>query len=495
LAQRHLDRLTSFDASFLANEKANGHMAIGAVMMFAGEPPSPEDFLTHIRSRLHLLPRLRQRLLYPPLRLGTPFWVDHDRFDVAAHVRRVTLPPPGARIQFEDLVGELLAPPLDRGRPLWELVLVDGFAEDRFAIIYKTHHAMADGISAVDIGMLLFDVEPKPEPSREEVPWSPQPTPSAASLLGRAGSGLASTLLRLGRWLRRALGDPVRARRRAGNGVAGVWEVSWNLARPAPEVPLNAPISPRRRFHWATFDLAEFKAIKNALGGTVNDVTLAVTAGALRRWLADRDYPLGDLELKALVPVSIRMEDEHGELGNKLTAMRAPLPVGLADPVDRLRAISLAMADLKSSKQPYGAEAIWGLNDWFRDFAPPVLLGPTAAINFSTRLFNLLVTNFPGPQVPFYVLGRELTEIHPVGFLARRHALAIAILSYNGAVSFGLLSDPAALPDCDRLTAHLDAAVTELRESAHIASLADGDELAGDDRPGFTRGRERLVGD
>jgi diacylglycerol O-acyltransferase / wax synthase len=192
------------------------------------------------------------------------------------------------------------------------------------------------------------------------------------------------------------------------------------------------------------------------------------------------------------VPVSIRTENEHGELGNKLTAMRGPLPVGIADPVERLGAVSAAMDALKVSKQPLGAEAIWGLNDWFRDFAPPVLLSPTAAINFSTRLFNLLVTNFPGPQVPFYVLGRELTAVYPIGFLAKNHALAIAILSYNGQVGFGLLADPGALPGAEALVGHLAAAVEELTGPAQIASPGDGDELAGDDRPRFARERERL---
>ena len=270
--------------------------------------------------------------------------------------------------------------------------------------------------------------------------------------------------------------------------------MTWNLARPAPPVPFNTPIGAERSFCWATFDLADFKAIKNALGGTVNDVSLAVAAGALRGWLTERGHPVDGLELKALVPVSIRTENEHGELGNKLTAMRGPLPVGVADPVERLRVVSAAMDSLKASKQPLGAEAIWGLNDWFRDFAPPLLLGPTAAINFSTRLFNLLVTNFPGPQVPFYVLGRELTAIHPVGFLAQRHALAIAILSYNGQVSFGLLADPGTLPDAERLVAHLRGSVEELRAAAQIASPGNGDQLAGDDRPRFARRRERRAG-
>ncbi len=497
MAQRHMDRLSSFDTSFLANEKDNAHMAIGAVLVFDGSPPPQAEFLAQIRSRLHQLPRLRQRLLTPPLGLGTPFWVDDETFDVRRHVDRVTLPPPGTDAEMRALAGELLAPPLDRRKPLWELTLVDGFAEERFAVVYKTHHAMADGISAVDIGMLLFDAAPDAPPPEPEQPWSPHRSPSGAGLAARAATGVLATFRRLARWLAGAAQDPRDASRRAGDGLVGLWEVTFNLLRPAPRVPINPPgVGPRREFAWATFDLPEFKRIKNALGGTVNDVSLAVATGALRAWFAEREVATDGLELKALVPVSIRTVDEHTNLGNKLTAMRGPLPVGIADPVERLAAISAAMDGLKASKQPLGAEAIWGLNDWFRDFAPPVLLGPTAAINFSTRLFNLLVTNFPGPQIPFYALGRELVAIHPIGFLARRHGLAIAILSYNGRVSFGFLADPGSAPGAERLAAHLEAAVAELGEAADrvapsLASLVDGDQLAGDDRPRFARARER----
>jgi WS/DGAT/MGAT family acyltransferase len=497
MAQRHMDRLSSFDTSFLANEKDNAHMAIGAVLVFDGPPPEQSEFLAQVRSRLHLLPRLRQRLLTPPLGLGTPFWVDDETFDVRRHLDRITLPSPGTDAEMRALAGELLAPPLDRRKPLWELTLVDGFADDHFAIVYKTHHAMADGISAVDIGMLLFDVAPDAPPPAAEQPWRPHRSPSGAGLAANAATGIVATLRRLGRWLTRAAHDPSDASRRAGDGVVGLWEVTWNLLRAAPRVPINPKgVGPRREFAWATFDLPEFKRIKNALGGTVNDVSLAVATGALRSYFAERDVSTEGVELKALVPVSIRTVDEHGELGNKLTAMRGPLPVGVADPAERLAVISVAMDGLKASKQPLGAEAIWGLNDWFRDFAPPVLLGPTAAINFSTRLFNLLVTNFPGPQVPFYALGRELTAIHPVGFLARRHGLAIAILSYNGRVSFGLLADPDSAPGAERLAAHLESAVAELSAAAThaappLASPDDGDQLAGDDRPRFARARER----
>jgi len=494
--QRHMDRLTSFDTSFLTNERSNGHMAIGAVLVCTGEPPSHGDFDAHIRSRLHLLPRLRQRLALPPLRLGTPFWVDDRDFDLANHLSRVSLLAPGGDAEFHDLVGEILSPPIDRSKPLWELVLVEGFADDRFAIVYKTHHAMADGFSAVDIGTLLFDVEQKSEPSREEAPWDPHRTPSAVGLVVHAATGIWATVRRLARWLRRAARQPARARKRAADGLIGLWEVTWNLARPAPKVPLNVEISTERSFSWAGFTLADFKLIKNALGVTVNDVILSSTAGALRRWLHDHEVDTEGMELKALVPVSIRTLNEHGELGNKLTAMRGPLPVGIADPVERLQVVHAAMEGLKSSKQPLGAEAIWGLNDWFRDFAPPLLLSPTAAINFSTRLFNLLVTNFPGPQVPFYILGRELTGVFPIGFLARRHALAIAIISYNGQVNFGILADRVAMPDAEQLSPYLDEAVEELLAAARIASpdKSDGDQLAGDTQPRFARERERFGG-
>ena len=498
MAQRHMDRLTSFDTSFLANERANGHMAIGAVLVCDGEPPSQEDFATHIRSRVHHLPRLRQRLAFPPLGLGTPFWVDDPEFDLANHLSRVSLPAPGGEAAFHDLVGEILTPPLERSRPLWQLVMVEGLEGGRFAIVYKTHHALADGFSAVDIGKLLFDPEANPTPSREEALWNPQQPPSRGALLARALAGVWATLRRMTRWLGRAARRPSRARKRAADGVAGLWEVTSAWFKPAPKVPLNVEIGPSRSFTWAEFPLADVKRVKNAFGVTVNDVILATTAGALRRWLRDREVPTDGMELKALVPVSVRTIDEEGELGNKLTAMRGPLPVGAVDPVERLRAVHAGMDALKSSKQPLGAEAIWGLNDWFRDFAPPLLLRPTAAINFSTRLFNLLVTNFPGPQIPFYVLGREVTGVFPVGFLARRHALAIAIISYNGKVGFGILADRAAMPDAGRLSGYLEEAVDELAAAARVASGGgnddDGDQLAGDIRPRFARERERLGG-
>ncbi len=479
MSQRHMDRLTSFDSSFLVNERRNAHMAIGAVLICEGSPPSQEDFLTHIKSRLHLLPRLRQRLAFPPLGLGRPLWVDFPDFQITDHVRRETLPAPGTEVEFRELIGRFLSPPLDRSRPLWELCLVEGFADDRFAVLYKTHHSLADGISAVDIGILLFDVEPDFELQSEEGPWDPHRPPTKVGLIGHAIAGLGKTMRRMARWLTASLRHPHRAANRAADCVAGLWEVSWELTRPSPKVPFNTEISPDRCYHWTTASLEDFKQIKNVLGGTVNDVTLAVVAGALRRWLTDRGVQTEGLKLQALVPVSVRAPNEHGELGNKLTAMRGPLPVGLADPLDRLRTISAAMDGLKASKQPFGAEALWAINDWFREFAPPFLIGATAKLNFSTRLFNLLLTNFPGPQMPFYVLGRELIGVYPIGFLAERHALAIAIFSYNGAVHFGLLADRAAMPDAELLITYIDESIEELHAVAEPAAASPGRSLAG----------------
>ena len=268
MAQRHMDRLTSFDTSFLANERSNGHMAIGAVLVCDGEPPSHDDFVAHIRSRVHLLPRLRQRLAIPPLGLGTPFWVDDPEFDLGNHLRRERLPAPGGEAEFHELVGEVLSPPLDRSRPLWQLVLVEGLEDDRFAIVYKTHHALADGFSAVDIGKLLFDVEPNPVPSREEAPWEPQDPPSRSALARprrqrRLGDGAAPGALAGPGGPPAGTGEQARGRRHRrplGGGLG-------TCCRPAPKVPLNVEIGPARSFAWADSPLADFKTDQELVRG------------------------------------------------------------------------------------------------------------------------------------------------------------------------------------------------------------------------------------
>ena len=445
MAQRHMDRLTSFDTSFLTNEKSNGHMAIGAIMVCEGSAPSYDDFVTHIRSRLHLLPRLRQKLAVSARctwarRCGSTTRTSTSTTTCSG----VTLPAPGTDAQFHEVIGEYLSPPLDRSKSLWELWLTDGFEDDRFGIIYKTHHSMADGISATDVGMLLFDVEPKDEIVRTEEPWHPRRPPRAPSCSASRRRGFVGMFGGAARWLWNAAKAPGKAWKRVSDGVVGLWEVGWNLTKPAPKVAFNTDISARRAAspgRPARSTTSKRSRTRSAAPSTTSPwrspaapcaagsrtATSTPTSSSCRHWSRSRCGP----------------RTTTGELGNRLTAMRGPLPVHIADPYERLRHVTTEMDALKASKQALGAEAIWGLNDWFREFAPPVLLNPTATINFSTRLFNMLVTNFPGPQVPFYVLGRELTAVYPIGFLAKRHALAIAMFSYNGHMHFGLLADRA----------------------------------------------------
>jgi diacylglycerol O-acyltransferase / wax synthase len=463
--QSHLDRLTSIDASFLSNESSSSHMHVGAVLVFEGPPPRYEDFLDHVRSRLEQVPRFRQKLTFPPLEAGRPLWIDDSAFNLTYHVRHTALPSPGSEEQLRRLTGRVFSQRLDRSKPLWELWLVQGLERNRFALLSKTHHALVDGVAGVDISTVLFDVKPVPEPAGEEHEWIPKPEPSTVQLLARGVADVAAVPLKAAERLAGAVQHPEAAARRVGDGLGALSEVAWNFANPAPDVPLNVEIGTHRRFIWARSELATFKRIKDALGGTVNDVVLAVVTGALRKWLDRRGIRTEGLELRALVPVSIRAEDERGQLGNRIAAMRGPLPVYVEDPVRRLQVVREAMGELKQSKQALGAEVI----SRFNDFAPPTLLAQAARINFSTRLFNLIVTNVPGPQIPLYVLGRELEEVFPVAFLPQNHALAIAIMSYNGRINFGLLADYDAMEDVEVISEGIADALQELVEAAKDA--------------------------
>jgi diacylglycerol O-acyltransferase / wax synthase len=451
--QGHKDRLSAVDASFLAQERQASHMHVGALVIFEGPPPSREDFVDHLESRLGLVPRYRQKLAFPRFEMGRPFWVDDPQFNIDYHVRHTALPAPGTEEQLRGLVGRIFSQRLDRSKPLWEMWLVQGLESGKFALISKTHHALVDGVSGVDLSAVLFDIGPEPEPSEAE-------------LVAEGVKGLLRTPAELAGQAVSALSNPSRAVGEMREAAEGVGEVLWAGLNPAPDVPLNQKIGPHRRLWWVQSDLAKLKAIKNSLGGTVNDVVLAVVAGAVGRWLRGRGVRTEGLELRALVPVSIRGEDEHGQLGNRIAAMRGPLPVYAEDPVERLQIVRGEMEGLKESKQALGAEVIAGL----QDFAPPTILAQASRLNFSTRLFNLIVTNVPGPQFPLYLLGREMEEIVPVAFLPEDHALAIAIMSYNGRVDFGLLADYDAMPDVERFARHLDDALAELLEAASAAN-------------------------
>jgi diacylglycerol O-acyltransferase / wax synthase len=466
MAQQHMDRLSSVDVSFLANESDSSHMHVGGILIFEGPPPSYDDLLDHIRGRLHLVPRFRQKLAHPPVQTGRPFWVDDPNFNLTYHVRHSALPGPGAEDQLRKMAARVFSQQLDRTKPLWELWLVQGLTRKRFALITKTHHALVDGVSGVDIATVLFDAKPVPEPAEPADDWVPDPEPSSASLAAKGVEGLLGTPLRLVRRLEHAIQHPQATLRQAAEAVEGVGEIGWAFANPAPKVPLNVDIGSHRRFVWVRSDLAQMKRVKDALGGTVNDVVLAVVTGGVRDWLHGRGIRTEGLELRAQVPVSIRAEDERGQLGNRLAAMRAPLPVYIADPVRRLQTVTRAMQGLKQSNQALGAEVITRFND----FAPPTLLAQAVRINFSTRLFNLVVTNVPGPQIPLYVLGRELEDIFPVGFLPPHQALFVAIMSYNGGINFGLLADYDSIDDVEVIAEGIERSIAELADAAAAAS-------------------------
>jgi diacylglycerol O-acyltransferase len=438
-------------------------MHIGGVTLVEGPAPAMDEFLEQIRMRLHLVPRYRQKLAHTALDSGRPVWIDDPSFNLEYHIRHTALPAPGRWEQMQDLTARIFSQQLDRSKPLWEMWLIEGLEDDRFALITKTHHSLIDGIAGVDLATVLFDISPDPPPvTNSGRPWQPHPEPGtvqlvAAGLVGamRAGVALAEGAID-------AVAHPERALARAREAAEGVGEIIWAGLNPAPETPLNVPIGPHRRFVGVRSRLEDFKAVKDAFGGTVNDVVLAVVAGAMRDFLISRGRRTEGVEMRALVPVSVRTEGERLGVGNRLVVMRGPLPVYIADPLNRLRFVSKAMDGLKESKQALGAEVIAGA----QNFAPPTILAQASRLNFSTRLFNLIVTNVPGPQFPLYVLGREMLQAIPVAFLPENHALAIAIMSYNGQMNFGLLGDFDALPDIDAIGAKI------AEELATLVSLA-----------------------
>ena len=463
MTQAHGDRLTAVDASFLAQETASSHMHVGAVTIFAGPAPAYDDLVDHIRSRLHLVPRYRHKLAFPPAETGRPLWVDDRTFNLEFHVRHSALPAPGSEAQLRALAARIVSQGLDRSKPLWELWLVEGLEDGRFALISKTHHALVDGVAGVDLATVIFDLAPEPaEAPHRDAPWRPARTPSGVEMAARGLRGLVRTPLELGTRALGAARHPAEAADALREAAEGLGEIVWAGLNPAPETPLNVPIGPHRRLVFVRCELDDFRAVKNALGGTVNDVVLAVVAGALRRWLRSRGVRTEGLELRALVPVSIRAEHERGTLGNRIAVMRGPLPVYIEDPVARLREVRQAMDGLKESKQAVGAEVLTSV----QQFAPPTVLAQASRLNFSTRLFNLIVTNVPGPQFPLYVLGRRLLDLFPIAFLPTDHALAVAIMSYDGGIDFGLLGDYDAMPDLDALGEHVEASLLELVRAA-----------------------------
>lgn len=473
-------RLSALDASFLHLEKAGARLHVASVTVFDGPTPPYVELLAHIESRLHLVPRFRQRLAEIPLDQGRPVWVDDPHFNMRYHLRHAGLPAPGSEEQLKNLAGRVFAQRLDRTKPLWELLLVDGLAGGRFALIAKSHHALVDGISAVDITTVLFDAAPDAPPPRAPArTWTARPLPTSAQLLSDALVERATRPRELVRTARAVVRAPRQVVRNARDGLQAMGALAFAGLRPAPATPLNVRTGPHRRYTWVDAELGELQDVKDALGGTVNDAVLAVVAGALGRFLRHRGVETRELVLRALVPVSVRAEAAQGALGNEVAPMWVPLPVGIEDPVEQFAAIRAAVAASQASRQAVGARTLTEL----AGFASPTILSQAARLQQRQRWFNVVVTNVPGPQVPLYLLGRRLRALYPVLPLAERQALGIAVTSYDGRLGFGLLADYDALPDLDTLAGALRASIDALAAGASGPRRASRGRRAAAARP------------
>jgi WS/DGAT/MGAT family acyltransferase len=456
------DRLSPLDVSFLYLETPTTAMHVGGVCLF--EPPAEgfdyDQLVALVSQRIGLVPRYRQKVKPVPGRLANPIWVDDLDFDVTYHVRRSALPKPGTRDQLKELVGRLHSRQLDRNRPLWEIYLVEGLENGQVALVTKTHHAMVDGVSSIDIGTVILDSEPTPRDVAEQL-WMPQPEPGTLGLvMGAVGDFVSRPTAALDT-ARSAVVDARATATKVVNAATGVLSQAKLLARQAPASPLNVPIGEQRRFGMADTRLDDYKRVRKAHGGTINDVVLATVSGALRTWLLTRGESVAPTTVvRAMVPVSVRADAEKGEQGNRVSSYFVDLPVGEGSPVMRLHQVSFGMRGHKESGAAVGAEALVHLSG----FAPPTIhaLGARTASVMTRRLFNLVVTNVPGPQFPLYAAGARMLSMYPVVPLAKNQALSIGLTSYDGGVYYGLNADRDAMADIDVLASCLNESLAEL---------------------------------
>ena len=504
------DRLSALDVSFLYLEEPSTPMHVGGLLTF--QPP-PEGFdydglVALIGHRIGLVPRYRQKVKWVPGNLASPVWVDDPDFDLAYHVRRSALPKPGSEEQLRELAARLISRPLDRTRPLWELYLIEGLAggpgpagalsgaraagvepglgapgagsspgaagagsspgaagagSNRVAIMTKTHHAMVDGISAVDLATVLLDLTPRPRETAPD-PWVPEREPSGLTLVADAVREIVRRPAAVLDTVRMGVADARAVAGKAVGALSGLTAAARVVARPAPGSPLNVAVGEQRRLGVARTLLDDYKKVRKAHGGTVNDVVLATCSGALRNWLLSRGEPVvGSTVIRAMVPVSVRGADEQSALGNRVSSMFVDLPVGEPNPVVRLSRISHEMKGLKDSGQSVGADALVKL----AGFAAPTLhaLGARVANRATHRLFNLVITNVPGPQFPLYANGARMLEMFPVVPLVKNTALSIGLMSYDGGVFYGLTADRDAMADVDVVGAMIEESLAELVET------------------------------
>jgi diacylglycerol O-acyltransferase / wax synthase len=462
------DHLTPLDASFLELEDGDSasHMHVGWAMVFDPAPgdgvPDVEQVREQLDSRLSQLPRFRRRLSEPrPGGISWPDWVDDGAFDIATHVRRATLPAPGGEAELLEWLGDFYSHRLDRAHPLWEMTLLDGLADGRWAIAAKVHHCLVDGMSGASVTALILDAEPDPGPEAAGALGLAEPPPDneggihgPVSLItegARAGFDLALHPRKLGGMLSRS------------RGLAEL--LIRDELRGAPASSINNEIGATRRMATVAVPLDDVKAIKRALGGTVNDVVLCASAGGFGRLLESRGEVPDPRGLRAMVPVSLRQTSERLALGNRVSSLFVELPVAETDALERYGKTITAAESLKRGSQAAGAETLIDL----AGVAPPVIHAAAARLSFTPRLFNVTITNVPGPQFTLYGLGARLRRIIPLVPIFAHHAIGIAVVSYDGELVFGLAADRATVPDLDVLA---DGIAQSLEELGELASAA-----------------------
>jgi diacylglycerol O-acyltransferase len=470
-----MDRLSPLDSLFLHVEDGVTHMHIASCAVFERPPPPYQEFVDLVAAKLPLLPRYRQKVRFVPGQLGRPVWVDDPHFSLAYHVRHTALPPPGGEEELNNLMGRLMAVKLDRHRPLWETWMVEGLTGGRWALISKVHHCMVDGVAGTDLMVQLLDSSRRSEPPSPAPTWEPNVEPTDATLVVDAVSELLRTPAEQVRAARALMGRPRRVLRATLDFVQGATGLGREL-RPAPTLSIDGAIGPHRRWATARGSLDEVKAIRQVFGGTVNDVVLAAITGAFRDLLLERGERV-DVELRSLVPVSVRPADDHTP-SNQVAMMIADLPVGIADPVERLTAIAARMASLKASHQAEASETMSSL----ARLTPPMLyaLGlrsASAALrHVPLRSVHTVTTNVRGPGAPLYALGREMVEYLPFVPLSQGVRLGVAILSYNGQLRFGVTGDYDTVPEVPWFCSRIEACMTELGERARHIDTGSADQ-------------------
>ena len=455
-----MERMNGLDAVFVAAEDSVNHMHIGSVGIFEGPPPPYDDVRALVASKLPFVPRYRQRVREAPMSIGRPLWIDDVHFNLDYHLRATALPAHAERLALEVLVARVMSQPLDRNRPLWEMWVIDGLPDDHWAILSKVHHCMVDGIAGTDLLGVIMDARPD-EPLRPTVAWTPAPEPSR---LGLGQATVRMALESVGGVATGVVGAALHPAR-AWDQVRDIAVGLRHLLAPSPRAgaSLTGPIGPHRRWTRTYVSLDDIKTVRQAFGGTVNDVVLTAVSRGFRELLLHRGEPVADRTVTTLIPVSMRAADARGVFDNRVSAVYARLPVGIGDPIECLSAIRAHMDTLKQSHEIDASAAVVGISD----FAPPVVAAALArAIVHSQEVVQTVATNVPGPQVPLYVCGRRMQAAYPYVPIAGHIRVGVAIWSYCGDVYFGITGDWDGAPDIEKIAYGIDRAFEELRKEA-----------------------------